>query len=181
MPKNANILLIRHAEKTGDITDFGLSIAGQERAMAYTVYFQNFTIEGSPLQLNYLFASHQSAHSNRPFLTIQPLATQLHLKIDDHFQANTDPEHGLPGLIHYLQTDTHFDNFNILVCWHHEQLLELATSLGALPHTLPVNWPDTVFGWVIYLSYDAKGVVTRSGVIEENLMFDDYGQPPVVQ
>jgi hypothetical protein len=180
MPKNTNILLVRHGEKPDDKTEIGLSVAGQERALAYTIYFQNLVLDDKPLQFNYLFASHQSPHSNRPFLTLQPLAAQLKLPIDARFQANEDPTTGLAALVNYLLTKPHFDHSNLLVCWHHEQLLEMATGLGALPHTLPQQWPDEVFGWVLYLSYDANGVVTGSGVIEEKLMFNDHGQPPLI-
>jgi hypothetical protein len=51
MTKNTNILLIRHAEKPD--SGIGLAVAGQERAQAYVVYFQNYLINSNLVTLNY--------------------------------------------------------------------------------------------------------------------------------
>jgi hypothetical protein len=51
MPKNSNILMVRHAEKPDSGKD--LSVTGQERAHAYAVYFQNYVLNGTLLKLNY--------------------------------------------------------------------------------------------------------------------------------
>jgi broad specificity phosphatase PhoE len=171
MPINTNILLIRHAEKPADQSDSGLNLAGQARAMAYIVYFQNFKINSKLIKLDYLFATAVSGHSNRPYLTIQPLAQTLTLPIDNHFM-NTDEE--VAALANYLQTDPKFNNANILICWHHEKLLQIADALGAPHHTLPDDWPDPVYGWLIQLSFDANGRLAESITIEEKLMYDDY-------
>ena len=72
MPKNTNILMIRHAEKPDSGSD--LAVAGQERAQAYVVYFRNYSINSSLVKLDYLFAAANSSASQRPQLTIQPLA-----------------------------------------------------------------------------------------------------------
>jgi len=50
MPKNTNILMVRHAEKPDSGRD--LSVTGQERAQAYAVYFQNYVLNGTLLKLN---------------------------------------------------------------------------------------------------------------------------------
>ena len=50
MPKNTNILMVRHAEKPDSGRD--LSVTGQERAQAYAVYFQNYILNGTVLELN---------------------------------------------------------------------------------------------------------------------------------
>ena len=80
---NAVILVIRHAEKpdTGD----NLTPAGEARARAYAGYFKNFTMDGQPLKLDYLFAATDSAKSQRPRLTVEPTAKELGLKIDSRF------------------------------------------------------------------------------------------------
>src|SRR5690242_7995020 len=176
MPKNANILLIRHGEKPADHNDIGLNIAGQERAMAYIIYFQNLQINSKPVKLHHLFATAQSAHSNRSYLTIQPLAQQLNLKINNSF---SDRDQDIVALVNYIQSDPQFNDSNILICWHHENLLEIAKNLGALPHTLPRDWPDEAFGWLIQLSFDAHGGLISSTTLEEKLMYDDHHNHPL--
>jgi hypothetical protein len=57
-------------------------VAGQERAQAYSIYFQNYPINSSPVKLNYLFAAANSNASHRPVLTITPLSTATGLKIN---------------------------------------------------------------------------------------------------
>jgi len=172
--KNTNILLIRHGEKPTEPTDIGLSVSGQERAMAYSIYLQNFQINSEIIKLDHLFATAQSNHSNRSYLTIKPLAQQLNLKINNNFM---DSEEDIAALVNYLQTDPQFNSTNILICWHHEKLLQIASALGAPPHTLPGNWPDEVYGWLVQLSFDANGTLTTSITLEVKLMYDDYGHP----
>ncbi len=170
MPKSANILLIRHGEKPLSQTETGLSIAGQARAMAYIIYFQNFEINSHFIKLDYLFATAPSAHSNRSYLTIEPLAHQLDLKINNNF-SNTDQD--IAALVHHLLSENKLNNSNILICWHHERLLAMAAALGALPGTLPADWPPDIFGRLILLSYGADGRVIHSVVVPEKLMFTD--------
>lgn len=170
MPTNSNIILIRHGEKPLNQTETGLSVAGQARSMAYVVYFQNFEINSQPIKIEHLLATAPTDHSNRPYLTIQPLAQQLGLKINNQFN-NTDQD--IAALVKFLLEEQQFFNTNILVCWHHERLLEIAAALGAIKGTLPAEWSPDNFGWVILLSYDAKGEVISSTVIEEKLMFGD--------
>lgn len=171
MPRNTNILLIRHGEKPTDGTDINLNLAGQERAMAYVSYFQNFQINSEVIKLNHLFATAQSTHSNRSYLTILPLAQHLNLQINNSF---TDSDKDVAALVNYIQTDPQFNDANILICWHHENLLEIAKGLGALPHTLPKDWPGEVFGWLIQLSYNVKGDLITSITLEEKLMYNDH-------
>ncbi len=171
MPKNANIFLIRHGEKPTDANDIGLSVAGQERAMAYVIYFQNLQVNSQSIKLHHLFATAQSAHSNRSYLTLQPLALQLNLKINNLF---SDSDKDIAAVVTYIQASAEFNETNTLICWHHEKLLEIARGLGALPPTLPTNWPDEVYGWLIQLSYDANGVLISSTTLEEKLMYNDH-------
>ncbi len=170
MPKNSNIILIRHGEKPLNQAETGLSVAGQARSMAYTVYFQNFTINSRVIKLDYLYATAPTDHSNRSYLTIEPLASQLGLKINNHFN-NTDQD--IAALVKHLLSEPHLNNSNILVCWHHERLLEMAAALGALSGTLPTDWSPDIFGRVIVLTYGSSGAVVNSSVIAEELMFTD--------
>ncbi|HLM03035.1 MAG TPA: hypothetical protein VK400_18435 [Pyrinomonadaceae bacterium] len=173
MPKNTNIVIIRHGEKPDDKKNPALSIAGQERAHAYVVYFQNFPSQSSPLKWNYLFATAESPESNRPFLTIQPLSGALGLSIDNSYK-NAD----YPKLAGELLQNGIYDNTNVLICWHHGEILKLAEALGAPAGTLPPKWSGDVFGWVIQLVFDAGGNLTVAPTINQKLMYDDHGKNP---
>ena len=75
-PRNAVVLIIRHAE--GPDQGSGLCAIGTARADAYANYFKNFKIDGQPLKLDYLFAAGDSSNSQRPCLTNQSHRTTLH-------------------------------------------------------------------------------------------------------
>jgi phosphohistidine phosphatase SixA len=169
MPTNTNVLLIRHAEKPDDDHDKGLAVAGQERAQAYVVYFRNYPSQAHPLKLDHVFAAQDSGKSHRPRLTITPLAEALDLVIDLDYE-DKDVKGAAAAILA-------LDDANVLVCWHHGEILELAHKLGAPHHTLPPKWPGDVFGWLLQLSFDAKGKLSVS-VVDQQLMYDDYGKPP---
>jgi hypothetical protein len=179
MLKNSTILMIRHAEKPDEGRK--LSVAGQQRAQAYVVYFQSYMLNGRPLNLDYLFATKNSKSSERPVLTITPLSEAIRLPIDskhddDDFQKLADD----------LMGHHKYDDSNILVCWHHGKILDFAATLGASLSTLPPtsNWPSKwhgdVFGWVLRLVFDNDGKIVQSQTVCESqmMMFDDNGQPP---
>jgi hypothetical protein len=179
MPKNTNILMIRHAEKPA--SGHHLAVAGQERAEAYSIYFQNYQINSEVIKLEYLFAAADSHSSHRPRLTIEPLSKAINLKID----AGTKDK-DFATLAAELLNDATYDNSNILICWHHGEILDFAASLlnGA---TLPPSsnfptgkWNPAVFGWVLQLCYDADGKIIPSQTIclNEKLMYDDHGKNP---
>jgi len=176
MPKNTNILLIRHAEKPDDDKDPTLAVAGQERAQAYVVYFQNFSINSAPIKLNYLFSTAKSPESNRPYLTIEPLAQTLGLSINNHHK---DKHYGKVATD--ILQNSKYDNSNILICWHHGEILELAHALGAPQSSLPSTWNGAVFGWVIQLVFDSNGKLSVLPTINQQLMYDDYGKNPPVK
>src|SRR5271163_2239302 len=79
----ATILLIRHAEKLTD-GRIDLSPTGFERARLLPKVFGLGVRPDLPTP-QVLFATHISAHSNRPVQTVTPLAEALHLPIDDSF------------------------------------------------------------------------------------------------
>ncbi|HYI96997.1 MAG TPA: hypothetical protein VEX68_25870 [Bryobacteraceae bacterium] len=177
MPKNTNILMVRHAEKPDSGT--GLAVAGQERAQAYSIYFQNYSLNSSSLKLNYLFAAADSSNSHRPRLTIEPLAAAIGLAINDK-HADKDYQKVADDILQNAK----YDQQNILICWHHGEILDLATALGAtnLPSSSnwPPSWPGHVFGWVLQLCYDDNGAIIPDQTIcfNQQLMFDDYAQDP---
>ena len=167
--KNATVLVIRHAEKPdkGD----GLSKAGKERAKAYVHYFESFTVDSQPLKVDYLFAAADSKESHRPRLTLEPFSKAIGLKIDARFQETQNQQ-----LVAAIQKKP--SGKQILICWHHEEIPQLLSALGADSHTVlgAKKWPDDVFNWVIQLRYDSDGHVSEAKRINENLMPGDSGK-----
>ena len=152
---NVVILIIRHAEKParGD----QLSAAGNARAQAYVSFFKNFTLDGQPLKLDYLFASADSKASQRARLTIEPTSKMLGLAIDDQF---ADAQ--FQKLADEIRAKPH--GKNILICWHHGEIPQLVQALGADPSRLfpKGKWPDEVFNWVVELRYGSNGQLTEA-------------------
>jgi hypothetical protein len=169
--KDAVILVIRHAEKPGKGAT--LSPEGGQRAEAYVRYFEQYTVEGQPLGLDYLVATADSAGSERPRLTVEPLSKALGLKIDLRFKSKEYQE---------LAADlrTHPRGKRILICWHHGKIPELVTALGAdAGKLLPGGkLPDDEFGWVLELRFDHNGqlVPGETKRIEEGLIIRQTSQ-----
>lgn len=180
---NSNVLLIRHAEKPD--SGSGLSPAGQSRAEAYVDYFKTYTLAGTdagvPLPLEHIFAAAESAESDRPSLTVTPLASSLGLTIDTRFK-----DKHFQALAEHLIGHEKFADSGILICWHHQHLLLLASALGVDAGTLPAtsawpdHWPDNVFGWLLQISYDADGKVIpgQTLCLNQHLTDDDNLDPP---
>ncbi len=174
MPKSATILLIRHAEKSGDPLDAALTPAGEARAQAYVSYFRNLARGPSPVTAPaHLIAAADSVHSTRSRLTLAPLAAALGLDID----VSVD-DHDVQRMADQLLGGARYDHATTLVCWHHGQILALAHALGAPPSTLPALWPDAVFGWLLRLDFDASGQLQKANASNQQLMFDDQGASP---
>ena len=149
-PKNATVLIIRHAEDadSGD----GISPLGQERAEAYKNYFLNFTVDSKQREPAVIFAAKDSKKSHRPSLTMEPFAKAANLKIDTRF-GNNDSNKLAADLRANQQGKV------ILICWRHPYMPALLTALGANPETFLPNgkWPGAVFNWIILLSFDQNG------------------------
>lgn len=177
MPANMTIFVIRHAERPHHGN--GLTSEGAARAQAYVKYFQEQSkYDSQPIRWNFLFASAESDKSNRPFLTLQPLAEAIHLDINDEFK-NKD----FYDLVAELRkNDGHkFDNANILICWHHGEILDLASALGAdasdlpKPTHWPKKWKHKAYGWLLKIYYNADGSLDKqhTEAVNEELMPDD--------
>ena len=149
-PKNAVVLIIRHAEDAG--SGHGLSARGAERAEAYKNYFQNFMIDSKRQEPEAVLVAADSKQSHRPRLTVEPFAKAAKLQIDSRF-GNKQPADLAAELRANHQGKV------ILVCWHHGQIPALLRALGAAPETLLPNgkWPRTVYNWTIMVSYDENG------------------------
>jgi hypothetical protein len=167
-PKNATVLIIRHAENPAN--GHGLSPTGEQRAKAYKDYFLNFTVDSKRLEPDVILVADDSKHSHRPRLTVQPFAKAANLPIDSRFD-NKQPI----DLAAELRAND--QGKVVLICWHHGQIPAVLRALGAAPETLLPGgkWPRTVYGWVIVLSYDQNGhLIPRSPKrISEHLLPDD--------
>ncbi len=167
-PKSAVVLIVRHGEKP----DSGpyLSPIGQQRADAYKNYFLNFTVDSKLLRPDAVFAAKDTKGSQRPRLTVEPFAKAANLRVDAHFSSDHTAK-----LAAALRAKD--EGKRILISWHHTDIPDLLRALGANPKSLLPHgkWPDTVFGWVIMLSYDQNGRLIPAGTrrIEEHLMPDD--------
>jgi hypothetical protein len=180
MPANATMFLIRHAEKPESGT--GLSREGQKRADAYVKYFQSLKDpKGKAIRWDHLFACKDSENSDRPVLTITPLATALEKKIHHEFKDKLFAE----LVTHFQQNAKLYAGSNIVICWHHGKILDLAGAMGASPGTLPSSsnwpkqWPGTVFGWLLQMYYKPDGTLDLKSTqaINEKLMPDDTVDP----
>src|SRR5689334_25358690 len=80
-PKNALVLIIRHAENPAN--GHGLSPRGEERAKAYKDYFLNFTVDSKRREPDVIFVATDSKQSHRPRLTVEPFAKAAKLPIDN--------------------------------------------------------------------------------------------------
>ena len=149
-PKDALVLIIRHAENGGSGHD--LAPRGHERAEAYKDYFLNFTVDSKRLEPNAIFAAKDSKQSHRPRLTVEPFAKAAKLKIDTHFGNNQSAE---------LAADLRANHQGkvILISWRHPYIPALLRALGAKPEDLLPRgkWPNSVYDWVILLSFDQAG------------------------
>ena len=149
-PKNATVLIIRHAEDadSGD----GVSPLGQERAEAYKNYFLNFSVDSKRREPQAIFAAKDSKKSHRPRLTMEPFAKAANLKIDMRFGNDQSTD---------LAADLRANQQGkvILICWRHPYIPALLSALGATPETfLPKGkWPGAVFDWIILLTFDQNG------------------------
>ena len=148
-PPPATILLIRHAEKLND-GRIDLSPIGFERARLLPKVFAPGARPDLPTP-QVLFATRESAHSNRPIQTVTPLAAALHLPIDDSFR-----DQDYAALASTLLSGKYAGKV-VLVVWHHGKIPQLAKALGATPPYNP--WPEQQYDRIWRIDY-VDGKVT---------------------
>ena len=137
---NAKVILVmRHAEKSDDPLDSNLTPAGYARAQHLAQYIP--ATFGKPKGL---FASAASKHSRRPIQTLEPLATQCHLTIDETY---ADQDYG--ALAHHLRKNDAFDGSLVVVCWHHGNIPSMMRALKAPEDDYPDPWKRGVFNLIL--------------------------------
>lgn len=155
-PKQAVVLIIRHADKADDGP--GLSEQGTTRAQKYAEFFQSMKINDAPLKLDAIYAAADSKASMRPRLTVEPLAAALKLPVNTTF-ANRRPQE-LANALKQLRAGQ-----QSLVCWHHGNMPALLEALGVNPDMLlrKGKWQEPVYNWVLQLTFDKDGKLIPGG------------------
>jgi hypothetical protein len=166
------ILVIRHAEKTGDKGDVHLSKQGQKRAeVLYQLFLASKDRPDSFPTPDFIFAASDATDSRRPVETVTPLAMKLKLPIIDTCTSKlpagpspnlgknqTEEVQGMLGLRDELFGEPKYFGKTILVSWRHKTIANLAQTLKA--SKVPTQWPDDVFDRVWQIAYDDKGNAT---------------------
>jgi phosphohistidine phosphatase SixA len=140
----SRILLMRHAEKTGDPEDIYLSEAGTKRAERLSTYIpQTF---GRP---DFVFAASRSKRSVRSMETVRPLAAALGVKLHHHIE-----DRDFEDLVSEIFSNPEYRGKTIVICWHHGKLDEIAALLGAPVGSYPNPWPEDVYNLILDFRYD---------------------------
>jgi phosphohistidine phosphatase SixA len=157
MPNPATVLILRHAEKP----EFGahLSLKGRERAAALAYAIPTIADPDA------IFATISTKESSRPVETVKPLADQLRMGINESFADDAYKQ-----LAETILEDAGYSGQNIIICWHHGKIPELAVALGATD--APKHWDGAIFDRFWILDYDEDGSVTFSDEPQQ-LMFGD--------
>ncbi len=158
----ATILIIRHAEKLTD-GRLDLSETGFKRAALLPKLFLPAGVRPDLPTPQFLFATHQSKHSNRPVETITPLSEALHLPISHDIMDEDYAE------LAKLLLNGQYAGKVVFVSWHHGKIPELAKSLGAEPPY--AKWPDEQFDRVWRIDYLDGKVTIRD--LPQSLMPGD--------
>jgi hypothetical protein len=144
--KPSQVLVIRHADKSGSKFDGDLNQRGYQRAASLPRLFPSRFETPA-----FLFASRPARKSNRPVETVTPLAHALGLTIETRF-ADED----YPGLAKYVLEQPAHAGKTVLICWHHDRIPVLAARLG-VAHA-PSKWPAEEFDRVWRIEYLDSGV-----------------------
>ena len=130
-PKNATVLVVRHAEKVenGD----GLTPAGEDRARAYVKFFEGLMIQSQSAKPARLIATADSNGSHRPRLTLEPLGKALGLPVEAKFK-NRDYQ----AMVESLRTGGS-DGKTTLICWHHGDIAGVVACARREPGHRPAR------------------------------------------
>lgn len=155
MPRT--LLIMRHAEKSADLTDPHLTDAGRQRAAALAAYVPSLVP-----RIVALYATAISKHSNRPSETLQPLAAALGLAID---QTYADQDYGALAAVLLKGADAD-DGSAMVVSWHHGNIPPMLAALGAPAGAYPAPWPEAVFNLIVRVDVGGAGPVLLTRIVE---------------
>lgn len=158
VPRPAQIILIRHADKPSDPDNPHLSQAGVKRAERLVSFITTdpaMTRFGFPVAV---FATQTTKHDNgqRTQETVAPLARALKLPVQTPYLGED-----YPALAKLILADPAYSGKTVLICWNHEEIPQLAAALGVTPE--PPKWKESVFDQVYVISYhDGKAALATS-------------------
>lgn len=139
----ARLLILRHAEKTGEKSDPHLSAKGAERAERLARYIpQTF---GKP---DFLMAAKSSKRSRRPVETLEPLAAATGLTINGEFD-DKDVRELVEELGHNPSVAGKFG----VVSWRHSDIPRLLAELGSPAGSYPDPWGEGVYDLMFELEF----------------------------
>jgi hypothetical protein len=133
---------------------------GEARAEGYAGYFPSLPLDRPGY--DFLFAAQDSHESHRPRLTLTPLSERIGIHVETPYPDDEDKAFAA----WLLDPKRDFASKNIVICWHHGKLLQLASRLleGYEPPKEAdwpkPPWPGDVFGWLLWISYDKDGSPT---------------------
>ena len=140
------VIILRHAEKSGDERDPDLTPTGFQRAKLLPQLFARTPNRPVPLaRPDALFATTPSKKSNRPAQTIAPLGLALNERIDLDFGKDDE------GALAREVLDGHYAGKVVLIVWHHGKIPALAQAFGV---DAPPKWKDEVFDQIWEITYD---------------------------
>ena len=145
----ARLVVMRHAEKSGDKRDPHLNLPGRRRAEALVEYIP--ATFGTP---EFLLAARTSLKSRRPVETLEPFSAALRLEIRSKFDDGESA-----SLIAHLSEKKRYRGKLGVICWRHSDLPRLLKSLGAPPGTFPEPWPEDDYTTILDLTYTGNGAV----------------------
>lgn len=178
-PAPGQVQLIRHAEKSGDDIDIHLNSRGAARAAALPSLFvipPTFPTTPAPFTTpDFLLATKESKHSNRPVETVTPLARVLGNLSIHHKHADKDYQE----VVNDLFREAKYAGKIVLICWHHGKLPDLAHAIAAkaknadkLKNEIPERWDGSMFDRVWLFTFDDKGEATFANRPQQ-LLFRD--------
>jgi hypothetical protein len=148
VPRPAQIILIRHADKPADPEDPHLSGAGvlrAERLVSFIMTDPAMTRFGLPVAV---FATRTTKDGNgqRTQETVAPLARALKLPVQTPFLGKD-----YAALASLALAAPAYAGKTVLICWNHEEIPQLAAALGVNPK--PPKWKASAFDQVYVISY----------------------------
>jgi len=148
IPRPAQIILIRHADKPSDPKNPHLSKAGVRRADQLVSFIRTdpaMTRFGLPVAV---FATKTTRDGNgqRTQETVAPLGRALGLPVQTPFLGKE-----YAAIAKLVLGNREYAGKNVLICWNHEQIPQLAAALGVTPE--PPKWKGSVYNLVYLISY----------------------------
>lgn len=170
--------VVRHAEKPDGVAGdpglderglpqpAGLTLVGWQRAGALVSWFAGADLRpGSAVSRPHaIFAAADTPRSQRPRLTVTPVARALGLGVDTRLSSQDEPVRVKEALLAMEGV--------VLVCWRHRTLPALAAELAGAS-AVPVEWPDDRFDLVWVL--DAQGDGWRFTSVSQSVLPGDDG------